>query len=51
MLELQPVYGPAQKELVDRPIWHDNGYVPIPTGPGLGIVINEDLVASARMDR
>ena len=51
LLELQPVYGPAQKDLVDRPVWHRNGYVNIPEGPGLGIVINEELVASARLDR
>ena len=50
LLELQPVYGPAQRDLVDRPIWHDQGFVPLPDGPGLGIEINEDLVASARMD-
>jgi L-alanine-DL-glutamate epimerase-like enolase superfamily enzyme len=50
LLELQPVYGPAQKDLVDRPIWHENGNVNLPTGPGLGIEINEDLVQSARLD-
>ncbi|MFV0384991.1 mandelate racemase/muconate lactonizing enzyme family protein [Paracoccus sp. (in: a-proteobacteria)] len=49
LLELQPVYGPAQKDLVDRPVWHGEGYVNLPTGPGLGIEINEDLVNSARM--
>ena len=37
LLELQPVYGPAQKDLVDRPIWHTNGDV------------NQDLVNSARL--
>jgi L-alanine-DL-glutamate epimerase-like enolase superfamily enzyme len=51
LLELQPVYGPAQKDLVDRPIWHTDGFVNQPQGPGLGIAINEDLVASARLDR
>ena len=51
VLELQPVYGPAQSEMVDRPIWHHNGFVPQPTGPGLGVEVNEDLVASARMDK
>ncbi len=51
LLELQPVYGPAQSDLVDRPVWHENGDVNMPDGPGLGIEINEDLVASARMDR
>ena len=50
LLELQPVYGPAQKDLVDKPIWHENGFVPVPEGPGLGIEINEDLVRSARLD-
>jgi L-alanine-DL-glutamate epimerase-like enolase superfamily enzyme len=50
LLELQPVYGPAQKDWVDKPLWHENGYVPMPTGSGLGIEINEDFVASARMD-
>lgn len=50
LLELQPVYGPAQKDLVDKPVWHENGFVPMPQGPGLGIEINEDLVTSARLD-
>ncbi len=49
VLELQPVYGPAQRDLVDRPVWHENGFVNRPEGPGLGIEINEDLVASARL--
>lgn len=51
LLELQPVYGPAQKDLVDKPVWHDKGFVQMPEGPGLGIEINEDLVSSARMDK
>lgn len=51
LLELQPVYGPAQRDLVDRPVWHVDGFVNMPEGPGLGIVINEDMVASARLDR
>ncbi len=50
-LELQPVYGPAQRDLVDRPVWHRDGFIDMPEGPGLGITINEDLVASARLDR
>ena len=50
-LELQPVYGLAQKDLVDRPLWHDDGLVRMPRGPGLGIEVNEELVASARLDR
>ena len=50
VLELQPVYGPAQQDLVDRPIWHVDGFVNLPDRPGLGIEINEDLVKSARLD-
>ena len=49
-LELQPVYGPAQNDLVDRPVWHREGWVNPPQGVGLGIEINEDLVQSARLD-
>jgi L-alanine-DL-glutamate epimerase-like enolase superfamily enzyme len=50
-LELQPVYGPAQRDLVDRPVWHTDGWVNRPDGVGLGITVNEDLVASARLDK
>jgi L-alanine-DL-glutamate epimerase-like enolase superfamily enzyme len=50
-LELQPVYGPAQADLVDRPVWHRDGWVDRPIGVGLGIEVNEDLVESARLDR
>ncbi len=49
LLELQPVYGPAQKDLVDKPVWHKKGFVDAPEGTGLGIEINEDLVESARL--
>ena len=51
LLELMPVYGPAQKDLADNPVWHENGNVPMPTGPGLGMEINEDMVESSRLDR
>ncbi len=50
LLELQPVYGPAQRDLVDRPVTHTDGWVNEPTGAGLGIEINEDLVRHARLD-
>ena len=50
LLELQPVYGPAQSDIVDRPIWHENGFVPEPDGPGLGIEVNEVLVRSMALD-
>lgn len=47
LLELQPLRGPAQRELVDRPVWHENGHVPCPEGPGLGIEVDEDLVTAS----
>ena len=50
VLELQPIYGVAQKDIVDRPIWHTKGDVNMPEGPGLGIVIDEPLVRSMRLD-
>ena len=46
ILELQPVYGIAQRDLVDRPVWHEDGYVPMPARPGLGIEVDENLVRS-----
>lgn len=51
LLELQPIYGPAQRDIVDRPVWHENGYVIMPEGPGLGVTVNEDLVRSMRLDK
>ena len=42
--ELQLVYGQAQKDLVDRPVQHTEGFVNLPNGSGLGIEIKEDLV-------
>ena len=49
LLELQPVYGPAQKDLGDRPIWHENGMVNAPEGPGLGINVDENMVREFAM--
>ncbi len=50
-LEIQPVYGPAQRDLVDVPLWHEGGFVNKPAGPGLGITVNEELVTHMRLDR
>ena len=51
LLELQPVYGIAQRDLVDRPVWHEDGFVPMPTGPGLGVEVDENLVRSNLIGR
>ncbi len=50
LLELQPVYGPAQTDIVDRPIWHEKGYVDEPQDTGLGIEVNEDFVRTLALD-
>jgi L-alanine-DL-glutamate epimerase-like enolase superfamily enzyme len=50
LLELAPQRGPAQIDLVDRPVWHVDGWVTEPQGPGLGVTVNEDLVARLRLD-
>ncbi|WP_342237411.1 mandelate racemase/muconate lactonizing enzyme family protein [Inquilinus sp. OTU3971] len=37
LFELKPVENPMQHELVDTPIWHTDGLVRPPEGPGLGV--------------
>ncbi|WP_413988737.1 mandelate racemase/muconate lactonizing enzyme family protein [Labrys okinawensis] len=36
LFELKPLPGPMQFELVEEPIWHDNGLVSAPPRPGHG---------------
>ena len=43
MLELD-VYNPFRDEIVARPFELKKGRIEIPTGPGLGIEVNEDGV-------
>ncbi|HTN61484.1 MAG TPA: mandelate racemase/muconate lactonizing enzyme family protein [Devosia sp.] len=50
LIELKPFRVSIQTDLVDTPIWHQNGFVPAPTGPGLGITVNEALVAELSLD-
>ncbi len=49
-VEVQPMYGPMQIELVDHPVQHEGGWMPKPTGAGLGIEVQDDVVARFRMD-
>jgi len=37
LFELKPLENPMQHELVDTPIWHQDGLVRPPEGPGLGV--------------
>jgi galactonate dehydratase len=36
--------GPLHREIFEQPIVVENGYITPPTGPGLGLVLNEDVV-------
>jgi D-galactarolactone cycloisomerase len=44
MLELDIYENPFRDELVTRPVQVKDGLVEVPTGPGLGIEVNEDVL-------
>jgi D-galactarolactone cycloisomerase len=44
MLELDTYENPFRDQLVKQPVLVREGYVDVPTGPGLGIDIDEDVV-------
>lgn len=44
MLEFDTYENPFRDEIVRRPFTLENGHVTIPTGPGLGVEINEDVI-------
>ena len=46
MLEFDRSEHPARQAIMTRPIEHERGIVAIPTGPGLGIEIDRDALAS-----
>jgi 2-dehydro-3-deoxyphosphogalactonate aldolase len=45
LLEGIKTWGGFQAELLERPIVWEDGYVIPPEGPGLGVVLNEDVAA------
>lgn len=49
--EIKPLRDVAQHELVAHPVTHENGWMPQPQGPGLGIEVLEDVVERFRLDR
>ena len=49
VFELKPIENPMQHELVETPIWHENGEVRVPVGPGLGVVPLEEVVERYRL--
>jgi len=44
MLELDQSENPWRNELATNPLRQKNGFIQLPTGPGLGIEVNEDVV-------
>jgi D-galactarolactone cycloisomerase len=46
MLEFDRSEHPARQAIMKQPIEHEDGIVAIPTGPGLGIEIDRDALAS-----
>jgi L-alanine-DL-glutamate epimerase-like enolase superfamily enzyme len=51
LFELKPLPNPMQHELVAAPIDHTDGWMYPPRGPGLGIDVIEEVVASFRSER
>ena len=43
-LEEQPFKGPMQADLIGGAIVHQDGFMPEPSGPGLGVTVDEDVV-------
>jgi D-galactarolactone cycloisomerase len=45
MLEYEQTFNPFRDELSSTPLTHVSGFVDVPTGPGLGIEINREVLA------
>lgn len=50
-LEEQPFKGPMQDDLIGGAIVHQDGYMPQPQGPGLGIQVDESVVQRFLIER
>ena len=50
MLEFDRSEHPARQEIMTAPIEHKRGFVNIPAGPGLGIEINKEALATFTVD-
>lgn len=49
MLEYEQTFNPFRDELSSTPLTHKNGIVKVPTGPGLGIDINTEVLDRYRV--
>jgi len=50
LLEIINVQNPIRDELPNVPMQLENGYVTIPSGPGLGIEIDRAVIEKYRID-
>lgn len=50
LFEVKPLTNPMQDELVEQPLTHTDGWVVPPTGPGLGVVVREEIVDRYRLE-
>jgi L-alanine-DL-glutamate epimerase-like enolase superfamily enzyme len=51
LFEFKPLRNPMQHDLVSKPFAHIDGWVYPPTGPGLGIEVDESVVERFRSER
>jgi D-galactarolactone cycloisomerase len=49
LLEYEQTFNPFRDQLAGAPLVHRNGWVDVPTAPGLGIEINRDILDRYRM--
>ncbi len=48
-IEFNTSQGPLSRELVREPLRLEDGFVRVPEGPGLGVEVNEDVIARYRI--
>jgi L-alanine-DL-glutamate epimerase-like enolase superfamily enzyme len=48
-VEFSTSQGPLSREMVKEPLRLDDGYVNVPTGPGLGVEVNEEVLDKYRI--
>ena len=51
LLEFDQSDNPIREHLLEEPFRVDKGYVRVPTEPGLGIKINEEMLEKFRVDK
>jgi L-alanine-DL-glutamate epimerase-like enolase superfamily enzyme len=48
-VEFNTSQGPLSRAMVKTPLKMTDGYVPVPTGPGLGLEVNEETLEKYRI--